>query len=42
LANFVPYVDTVHRAQFFELNVEYITWFVNEVLTRHNIDAMSS
>lgn len=41
MASFVPYDDTFHRAQFFELNVEYITWFADEIRARHNIDAMS-
>jgi GNAT superfamily N-acetyltransferase len=38
VANFVPYDDSVHRAQFFELNVEYATWFADEVRALHNFD----
>jgi GNAT superfamily N-acetyltransferase len=41
VANFVPFDDFVHRAQFFELNVEYATWFADEVRARHNFDIVS-
>jgi len=41
VANFVPYDDSVHKAQFFELNVEYTSWFADKVLARHNFDIVS-
>jgi len=41
VANFVPYDDFVHRAQFFELNVEYSTWVFDKYFERHNIDIIS-
>lgn len=41
LVKFVPYDEDVHRAQFFALNVEYLTWFVDEAFARHNIDVTS-
>jgi GNAT superfamily N-acetyltransferase len=40
LVRFVPY-DDVHREQFFELNVEYLTWFVDEAMERHHIAIQS-
>jgi GNAT superfamily N-acetyltransferase len=39
--NFIPYEDSVHRAQFFELNVEYSTWVYDKYFTQHNIDIVS-
>ncbi len=41
VANFVPYDDSVHQAQFFELNVEYASWFAEKYFARHNIDIVS-
>ncbi len=35
---FVPYDETTHRDHFLQLNVEHLTWFVEEAFTRHNID----
>jgi GNAT superfamily N-acetyltransferase len=37
----VPYDPIVHREQFFELNVEYLTWFVNESIAQDRIDLQS-
>lgn len=38
---FVPYDDAAHRDQFLQLNVEYLTWFINKASTQHNIDLPS-
>jgi ribosomal protein S18 acetylase RimI-like enzyme len=37
-ARFVPYDDETHRAQFLELNIEYVKWVVNEVNSRYGIN----
>jgi len=41
VANFLPYDDPVHRAQFFKLNVEYSSWVFDKYFERHNIDIVS-
>lgn len=38
MAEFVPYDDNKHRLQFQEINIEYITWFRDELLANYNID----
>jgi GNAT superfamily N-acetyltransferase len=35
---FVPYNDEVHRDQFYELNLEYLTWVDNESYTRYGVN----
>ena len=42
LPEFVPYDDTVHRQFYFELNVEYLTWWVEQVQAHHSIDVVST
>jgi len=42
LPEFVPYDDRVHRQFFYELNVEYLTWWVEQVQARHAIDVPST
>lgn len=39
IIRFVPYDSISHRAQFFELNIEYITWISTQMRIHHNIDA---
>jgi ribosomal protein S18 acetylase RimI-like enzyme len=34
---FVPYDDNVHREQFFQLNLEYITWVNTETYKKHKL-----
>ena len=34
-AQFVPYDDEKHRTQFYELNLEYLTWVDKEIYTRY-------
>ncbi len=41
MTKFVPYNDGVHRGSFFELNIEFLTWFMEEVQARHKIDVIS-
>ena len=41
MVKFIPYNNTLHRTQFFELNVELITWISEEMNKRHNIDSVS-
>ena len=36
--DFVQYDDNVHRDQYYELTLEYITWVGNEVKTRYDIN----
>lgn len=38
MVEFVPYDDKIHRSQYLEMNVEYITWIRNEVYNRLGID----
>lgn len=38
MVRFIHYDNMVHRESFFELNVEYLTWFVETAIRRHNID----
>ena len=38
MAEFVPYDDKMHRSQFLEMNVEYLTWLLNEVSDRTGRD----
>ncbi len=38
MVEFVPYDDNKHHNQFQELNIEYITWFRDEMLANYNID----
>jgi GNAT superfamily N-acetyltransferase len=42
LARFIPYDGKVHRGSFFQLNIEFLTWFVEEVQARHKIDVIST
>jgi len=42
LVEFVPYDEKIHRAQFFELNVKYVTWIFEEMRVRQNIDVIPS
>ena len=39
LIRFVPYDSISHRAQFLELNIEFITWISTQMRIHHNIDA---
>lgn len=38
MAEFVPYDDKRHRDHFFDLSLEYATWFKNEVIERYRRD----
>ena len=38
MAEYVPYDDSKHHSQFKEINIEYITWFRDELLANYNID----
>ncbi|MFQ5832730.1 MAG: GNAT family N-acetyltransferase [Candidatus Thorarchaeota archaeon] len=42
MGKLVPYDNEVHRAQFLELNVEYLTWFVECMRDIHGIDMAST
>lgn len=39
MVKFVPYDEKTHRAQFFDLNVEFLTWYSDKMLERSNINA---
>ena len=39
LIRLVPYDSISHRAQFLELNMEFITWISTQMRIHHNIDA---
>jgi GNAT superfamily N-acetyltransferase len=39
LVKFVPYDEKTHRGQFFELNVEFLTWYSKEMLERSSVNA---
>ena len=39
MVRFIPYNPISHRAQFLELNIEYITFISNQMQAHHNIDA---
>jgi GNAT superfamily N-acetyltransferase len=41
MAEFVPYDDKRHRTQFFDLYLEYATWFRNEVIERYGRDPLA-
>jgi GNAT superfamily N-acetyltransferase len=41
LVKFVPYDENRHRTQFFDLNVELITWISEQMRVYHNIDSVS-
>ena len=36
--SFVSYNDEIHRDQFYELNLEYLTWVDNESYTRYGVN----
>jgi len=39
---FIPYDEDIHRAQFFELNVKYVTWIFEKMRVQQNIDVIPS
>ena len=41
MVKFVPYDENAHRSQFFELNVEYVSWVADETQARHDVDVMA-
>jgi GNAT superfamily N-acetyltransferase len=41
LITYLPYDDAVHRATFFELTVELLQWYVEQIHTWHQIDAVA-
>ena len=41
MAEFVPFDPDIHREEFYQMNIEYLTWYADQAKERYQIDLLS-